>query len=191
LKTSVLFIATLLLAQLAAPSPVAAPVKGYGPWRLGMTREQVSAVAEGAPYVRVPSTGGIETRNGTFAGRKTTVSFVFGDGTLRIIQIWAYEGKDAGEAIAAFYRVYEHLEKTRGSVQVTSVSLPPHADAGAFANQVRSALSSVPGDQGAKLQISPVSKSPDLSIFSSLIRHPRLGYYVFLYYRLPETGKAG
>jgi hypothetical protein len=150
-----------------------------------MSREQVSAVAQGAPYVPVSSTGGIETRNGTFAGRKTTISFVFGEQGLRIIQIWAYEGKDSGEAVAAFHRIYEHLEKTRGPVQVSGLSIPAHADAETFAGQVRTALSSVPADKSAKLQISPTAKSPDVLIFSSFVRHPRFGYYVFLYYRLP------
>lgn len=150
-----------------------------------MSREQVTAVAEGKPYVPVSSTGGLETRNGTFSGRKTTVSFVFGEKGLRIIQIWAYEGKDTREAIAAFHRIYEHLEKTRGTVRVSGLSLPIRADANTFAAQVGPALSSVPLDQPAKLQISPTAKSRDVNIFSSLIRHPQLGYYVFLYYRLP------
>lgn len=128
-------------------------------------------------------------RNGTFAGRKSPISFVFGERGLRIIQIWAYEGKDAGEAIAAFHRVYEHLEKTRGIVQVSGISIPAHADAKTFAGQVRPALSSVPADQPAKLQISPSVRSPDVTVFSSLIRHPQFGYYVFLYYRRPDASR--
>jgi hypothetical protein len=186
----VILSAIVLFAQLATPSPVAAAEPGYGPWRLGMSREQVTAVAEGAPYVPVSTTGGIETRNGMFAGSKTTISFVFGERGLRIIQIWAYEGKDTGAAVAALHRVYEHLEKTRGTVQVSGLSMPAHADANTFTGQVRTALSSVRADKPAKLQISPTARSPDVLVFSSLIRHPQFGYYVFLYYRWPETAKG-
>lgn len=185
-----IFPAIILLAQLATPSPAAAPAVGYGPWRLGMSREQVAAIAEGAPYLRVSSTGGIETRNGSFAGRKTTISFVFGERGLRIIQVWAYEGMNTTEALAAFHRVYQHLEKTRGSVQVPGIFLPAHADADVFAGQVQNALASIPPDQPAKIQISPAAKSANVLVFSSLIRHPQLGYYVFLYYRWPEPRRA-
>src|SRR5262245_48527534 len=80
------------------------PVRGFGPWRLGMSKAEVTAVTQSAPYKDVPSTGGLETASGSFEGRTVNVSFVFGETGLWKIQIWAYEGKDLDEAISAWRR---------------------------------------------------------------------------------------
>lgn len=39
------------------------------------------------PYVAVPSTGGLETANGSFDGYKTNISFVFGENGLRHLAV--------------------------------------------------------------------------------------------------------
>lgn len=181
--------ATLLVAQLLAPTPVptAAPASGYGPWHLGMSREQVTAVSVFGPYSPVQVTGGLETKNGAFADKKTTVSFVFGDRGLRLIQVWAYEGRNAEEAVAAFYRVYRHLEKDHGAVETGLRDVPANADSVQFSGPVRRFLSAVPPGRAAKVQLAPVEKSSSIRIFSSLMTQPQLGYYyVFLYYVTPE-----
>jgi hypothetical protein len=93
---------TLLFASvLAAASTYAAPDASafrLGPWTLGMTREQVTAVPDTGPYVPVESTGGLETRGGVFESKPATFSFVFGDNGLRYVQLWAYEGKNYEDA---------------------------------------------------------------------------------------------
>jgi hypothetical protein len=180
--------ALVLLGQLLTPTPVPSPSAplGYGPWHLGMSKDEVKAASEFGPYSSVASTGGLETRNGLFADRKTTISFVFGDRGLRIIQIWAYEGRDLDEAVAAFYRVYHHLEESRGRVAIPGLNVPEHADSTTFTGIVRKALAAVPADRAVKVQIIPLDRLSDVNIFSSLMTQPQLGYYyVFLYYRAP------
>jgi hypothetical protein len=187
--------ALLLVAQVLTPTPApsVSPVSGYGPWRLGMSKEEVKAASEFGPYSSVASTGGLETRNGLFADQKTTISFVFGDGGLRIIQIWAYEGKDLDQAVSAFYRVYQHLEVSRGAVETPGLSVPEHASSQTFTGIIQKALAGVPPNRAVKIQIIPLERLPEINIFSSLmkvnilsslIKQPQ-SYYVFLYYRAP------
>jgi len=181
--------AFVLVAQLLAPTPVptAAPLLGYGPWHLGMSRDEVTAVSAFGPYSPVRVTGGLETRNGVFADQKTNISFAFGDRGLRMIQIWAYEGRDRKDAVAAFYRVYQHLEKAHGAVETDLRGVPVRADSVQFSEPVQRFLSAVPPGRAAKIQLSPVEKSPGIKIFSSLMTQPQLGYYyVFLYYVTPQ-----
>src|SRR6266567_6100179 len=130
MTTAALLLLTQLLTPTAGSSP--SPVPGYGPWRLGMSKDQVKAISKFGPYSPVASTGGLETQNGFFAGQQTTISFVFGERGLRIIQIWAYEGKDLDQAVGAFYRVYHHLEESRGSVETPGLNVPEHADSTTF-----------------------------------------------------------
>jgi hypothetical protein len=180
--------ALLFLAQVLEPTAVPTPTSppGYGPWRLGMSKEQVSAVAQFGPYSAVGTTGGLETRGGVFAEQKTTISFVLGERGLRIIQIWAYEGRDLDQAVNAFYRVYHHLETSLGPVETPGLSIPEHADSDAFTGAVRSVLLAVPSNRAVKIQLAPRAKSPEINIFSSLMKQPQIGYYyVFLYYRAP------
>jgi hypothetical protein len=139
---------------------------GYGPWRVGMTKEQVTAVSEFGPYKSVPATGGVETFNAQWNGRKTNISFVFERDRLVKIQIWAYEGKDFQAATRAWRDVRSYLEKKYGEVQaedpkVLAVSAPA---------------------QPVKVQMGPRKMPSGLNVFSSFFRHPQFGYYVFLYY---------
>jgi len=151
-----------------------------------MSKDEVKAVSEFGPYSAVASTGGLETRNGLFTDQKTTISFVFGEQGLRIIQIWAYEGRDLDQAVSAFYRVYHLLEESRGAVEIPGLSVPAHADNPTFTGIVRRALAAVPPSRAVKVQIIPFNRLPEINIFSSLMKQPQLGYYyVFLYYRAP------
>ncbi|HYB52490.1 MAG TPA: hypothetical protein VEG84_01370 [Thermoanaerobaculia bacterium] len=176
----------LFFVRLGTTPPPAVPHReGFGPWRLGMTREEVAAVAEYEPYTPVASTGGLETRNGLFAGQKATVSFIFGEKGLRLIQIWAYEGQSVDEAVSAFFRVYQHLESTCGELE-TELGLPEHASASQFHDAVEKALSEVPPRRPAKLQLAPLEKSPGAAVFATFMTQPQVrNVYVFLYYRAP------
>jgi hypothetical protein len=140
---------------------------GYGPWRIGMTKAQVTAVSEFGPYKPVPSTGGVETFNARWNGRKANVSFVFESDHLVKIQIWAYEGKDLQAATRAWFAVRSYLQKNYGDVQ---------------AEDPKVISSAPPSGQPIKIQMAPRKMPPGLSVFCSFFRHPQFGYYVFLYY---------
>jgi len=177
-------IALLILFAQAAQQPSEVP--GYGPWRLGMSRAEVEAVRELGPYKPVSATGGLETPNGSFMGRTTNISFVFGEHGLRRIQIWAYEGRDENEAVAAFLRVYRNLESTAGCIRAAGVAIPEGADDDAFVKAVKATIDTAPPNRMLKFQLGPETRSPTVGAFSSFFRQPQLGvYYVFLYYQEP------
>lgn len=185
----------------AHASDEVAPVSGYGPWRFGMTREQVRAVEKHAPYAEVAVTGGLETRNGELDGRETPVSFVFGPQGLYQIQIWAYTGDDFDRAAAAWHRVYRHLEDHFG--EVTSGAEPwPR---GVSAEDLETALTCRFGGGGepppwletlqaegtieartSQVELRPTAAVPGADVSSSFVTSPQLGlYWVFLFYRSP------
>ncbi|UHQ18794.1 hypothetical protein LVB87_11435 [Lysobacter sp. KIS68-7] len=89
-----------------ANEPAAPKSFPIGPWTLGMSRDQVRAIADQGPYVDVPVTGALETSSADFHGAKTKVSFVFDDAGLQYMQVFAYEGHDVEEAQNAAFRVY-------------------------------------------------------------------------------------
>ena len=73
-----------------------------------MTRAQVVAEKEFGPYKPVQVTGGVETFDAQFDGKKTNVSFVFDDvGTLSYIQVWKYEGPEFDKALKAAEDVFD------------------------------------------------------------------------------------
>jgi hypothetical protein len=191
LRRSCLVAAAVALA-LFAPSggAVAKDCRGYGPWRLGMSKASVRAFAEFGPYKEVASTGGLETPNGVFEGRRTNISFVFGAGGLKLIQIWAYEGQSVDTAVDAWYRVRQYLSRLYGTVEVPLLN--PAADTGReeFATAVTSWLDGQPQAGLVRLQMAPVAMPRGVSVFSSLFRHPQHGYFVFLYYREPKQASG-
>ena len=148
-----------------------------------MSKAEVRAVKEHGPYRDVPSTGGLETSKGFFGVTQCTVSFVFGDAGLRKIQIWVYEGHSSEEAIAAWSRVYDFFRGTYGEAESRVLQLPPPVDDDKFIARLRTALESAPQDRAIQLQMAPTPMPEGVTVFSSIIRDPRFGYYVFVYYQ--------
>ncbi|MEO8127860.1 MAG: hypothetical protein ABI822_12250 [Bryobacteraceae bacterium] len=82
--------------------------RALGPWKLGMTRDEVKAVKDNGPYKPVRLTGGIETANGIFDGERRNVAFVFGEnGTVNKIQ---------------FGRTKVRLKKKRSRIGIACIS---------------------------------------------------------------------
>jgi hypothetical protein len=121
----------VLCAPLSAEEP--APPFQVGPWELGMSREQVSSFQDFGPYKDVRVTGGIETWDAEFLGRKTNVAFVFDTAGVRYIQVNRYEGSDPDAAIAAAMEIYDLFAGKFGGATVENVSAggQPSLDRGA------------------------------------------------------------
>ncbi len=112
----------LVLLLLAAQHLFAQERALIGPWRLGDTREQVTSYAEFGPYSAVPTTGGLETKNGKFLGQTTTVSFVFDVADrLRYIQVFAYEGPSYSKAKDATVSIHNLFTKDYGGASIPNV----------------------------------------------------------------------
>jgi hypothetical protein len=110
-----------LLALLLAVGPALAEEDvGMGPWRLGMTKEQVVAFAELGPYQDLGAT--VETGEAKFAGRKVTAKFTFGEDAVRAIEVRTYEGKDWRKAQEAALEVFDHFAAAYGGANVKDVA---------------------------------------------------------------------
>jgi len=148
-----------------------------------MSKAEVRAVKEYGPYHDVASTGGLETSKGFFGVTQCTVSFVFGDAGVRKIQVWVYEGHSSEEAVAAWSRVYDFFRRTYGDAENQALQLPPPVEEATFVTRLRAALASAPQDQAIKMQMAPTPMPEGVTVFSSIFRDPRFGYYVFVFYQ--------
>jgi hypothetical protein len=199
-KAALVLIAALIAGEtvcLAADEPLS----GYGPWRFGMTPDQVAEAKELGPYSPVQATGGLETANGRFLGERTNVSFIFGAHGLRRIQIWAYEGRDLGAAVKAFHSVYKYLGERFGALQQDGAPCPAGLDLEAFQQRIPASFRDTShvvtmdqlraqGSMSAqmeKVQLVPQRSPAGAGVLASFIHSPQLGsFWVFLYYDAPS-----
>ena len=194
--------ALLVASALTSPSPPPTEVRGYGPWKLGMTREQVTAAAAEGPYSPVATTGGLETRNASFQGHQITASFVFDASGLKHIQLWAYEGQDFAKALSAFHEAYSYLSEHLGSLESEGAPVPAglsRDDLGSLipaafkTGTAQSQLGQLPQRgsiqaQVLKYHLHPRSPPAGAQVYASFIHSPQLGMYlVFVYFKWPPS----
>ena len=98
------------------------------PWRFGMTKAEVTAFEKFGPYKDVRATGGAETFNAVFDGKKANMSFVFDDMGLKRIQVWAYEGRSKEDAGKAWASLYSYMEKTYGPIEIPQIKAGPKSE---------------------------------------------------------------
>lgn len=171
----------VLFALLALIGQARGDVDGYGPWKFGMSPDQVTSEKGYGPYKEVAVTGGVETFNAKWDGKKANVSFIFKDAKLDKIQIWAYEGKDQAAALSAWWRVAAYLQKTHGELEFPQFpELAPNVGKEAFTENFKAVLKE---GKIPKFQMGIKEKPKGATIFSSFFTHPTHGYYVFLFYR--------
>jgi hypothetical protein len=191
-----------LLVLFSGPAWSQTKTPGYGPWNFGMTLAQVEAVSQHGPYSPVPATGGLETMNGDFEGQKAHVSFVFGPAGLRHIQVWAYTGGDAEQAAQQWHRAYRHLVSRYGEVRTSDGPLPSDLTVDQLKSRLPASFTTRnPGDflaevqkrgsgeiQMIRIKLEPLQKPQDADVFAELIQSREMGYWVFVFYRLPGGG---
>jgi hypothetical protein len=193
----------VLYFLVAATTVRAVDVGGWDAWRFGMSQEEVAAVSGLGPYTPVATTGGLETANGRFRGKQVTVSFVFGAAGLRQIQVWAYEGGDLQEAIAAFHGAFLYLSETFGPLRSGSAPVQPNLTLAELDQKVppefrtgagRSELGQI-ADKGSiqaqihKLHLHPQTPPAGAEVYASLIHSPEIGsYWVFVYFKSLPPG---
>lgn len=150
---------------------------GVGKYRFGMSRTEVSQIADCQPYTNVSRTGGLECPNYLFNGRTMNISFLFAGDELKRIQLWFYNGQSETEAAEAIGGAIDHLNKAAGSARINGlpeVAVTPDA--------VMDLL------KGAQLQprgviqveISSAATSEPEAWFARVGRH-QLGYAVMLF----------
>lgn len=143
----VFWVAVLLLIAIPVASATDPKNSDFfiSPWRLGMTRDQVIAEKEFGPYQPVKVTGGVETFDAQFDGRKTNVSFVFDDAdALSYIQVWKYEGPDFDKASKAAEQVFDFFQNRFGGAQIFGVNDSRLLDKKTFMAAIAAALGHAP-----------------------------------------------
>jgi hypothetical protein len=93
---------------------------GIGPFRFGMTSDEVRRVPDCEPYTQVAVTGGLECPQYRFDDREMNISFIFAGDHLRRIQLWYYEGQSSVEAREAVGRILPFLQRTTGGATISA-----------------------------------------------------------------------
>lgn len=149
-----------LLAGCAAAGNVAEGQQFHiGPWQLGMTREQVAAFTDHGPYLPVAITGGLETPNGTFQGRRTHTSFVFDGSGLLYIQVWNYAGKDFESARTAALEIFDLFGALFGGVEPGRIKIYTNAPKGVDRGAMSAVMEEFFDKRHAAAEIARKSKS--------------------------------
>lgn len=193
-----------VVAVLLGSAAFAAEVRGFEPWRLGMAREEVLALSSLGPYSPVPSTGGLETLNAQFQGKRVTASFVFGPQGLRHIQIWAYEGPDYREALLALHEAYSYLSGNFGLLHSENAQISAGLSLEGLDQLVPADFRTGTGKselgelqqkgsiqaQILKFHLHPQNPPIGAEVYASLIHSPQIGsYWVFVYFKAPAAGR--
>ena len=168
-----------------------------GPWRLGMKLEQVQSFTEFGPYERVQVTGGLETKNAIFQGKKTNTSFVFDPSGLEYIQVWKYEGNDPKAAQEAVVDIFHLFSSKFGGAEIDNIDVKGPNGSGLSEAPLRAVLERILGtaqemtgrfrkEKGVETLIM-FDMRPSSQPFGSRL-HSQFGYssrydtfYVFLY----------
>ena len=167
--------AAAALGLLALPAALAASAGGVGPYRFGMTKQQVLAVRECASYRDVPGRSQLECPNFPFAGRPRDTFLIFRPEGLSSVQIWFYEGKDRGQAEAAMDDLFTYMRKEYGGKELKGPS------ATSTRKELLRRLDQQTPSQGfTRVQWRPKKQPDGAQVFASVFRHVRRGYYIFL-----------
>lgn len=174
---------------------------GYGPWRFGMTLEEVAAIEAHSPYEPVrASMGGLETYSGNLGAGIEKISFVFNSaGQLYLIRLWYELGDSYEETLAAFHRSYVHLTDGFGKARAdTGYPLDPGMSAEEFTSLVPDRFAPT-GDEFdldagdaptqfqmdvRQLRLQPVTQPAGLRILAVFMKlHPTTAYLVNVLYQ--------
>ena len=152
---------SLIAALVIAPS---AWSSDFGPWRFGMSKDEVQSFKELGPY-RSFSNGDLETYEAIFEGHKEDFQLFF-DGTgLRRVGVYLYEGTDLDTAMQKWQYAHDVLARRYGEIEMpgglaTSKAGTPSRET--VLADVRSRIAA-----GQKVQMAPLHQSLELFTYSS------------------------
>ncbi len=156
------------------------------PWKFGMTKTEVTSFEKYGPYKDVQVTGGAETFNAIFDGKKTNVSFLFDDKGLKRIQVWIYEGGSKEDAMKAWSSLYKFMNRSFGTIEVPDIKLDPTG--GPLPPDILAIAATANAGITGKTQMAPIKMPPEANVFASLFGREIQGstyFYLFLFYDRP------
>ncbi|MGO8747965.1 MAG: hypothetical protein ACLQNE_18475 [Thermoguttaceae bacterium] len=158
-----------------------------GPWHFGMTKAEVTAFEKFGPYKDVRATGGTETFNAVFDGKKANISFVFDEKGLKRIMVWAYEGRSQEDASNAWASLYSYMKKTYGPIEVPQIEAGPKSEP--LTPDVLAIAAITHVATVGKVQMAPKKMPIEARVFSSFASRDIQGipsFYLFLYFDRPS-----
>ncbi len=157
--------------------PLVALSGGLDPWQFGMSKEQVMSFKQFGPYEEVKVTGGIETFNGIFDGRKANIAFAFGSQGLQRIYVIIHEGRNIDEATSAWMLTYSILNRDYGEIETPGITLE-ESTTPIYFQALFMATRAYVGVFG-KAQMAPKKMPNDKIVFASFVRIDKPGgpYY--------------
>ena len=170
-----------ILLSVALLAPTLSSAAGYGPWHFGMTKPEVRAVVDGAPYYDFRN-GDIGSQNGKFEGKQAPISFYFRNDRLVRVMVVAYAGQDYDEMKRAWLQVYSYIQRDFGGVEVPAKGRGP-----AEARLAEQALdeSGLKDGENTKVQIGAAPMPADRRVWSTVDIVPTVGYWVAVNYAEP------
>jgi hypothetical protein len=173
-------VARLFWAVLSA-LPAIALAAGYGPYEFGMTREQVRAVTEHAPYYSFRN-GDLGTKAGSIDGTQAPISFYFENDRLVRIMIVVYSGPDFDAATGGWVRAFEHIHRHFGGVEVPTIG---KRESDVVAARRAFEESGLRARKDVKVQMGAFPMPKDRSIWTTANIVPSVGYWVAVNYAEP------
>lgn len=156
----------------------AAAASGLGPWKFGMSKDEVKAISQFGPYKSFRN-GDLEIQAYEFDRRQRNVQFYFDERGLNRIEINYYEDREPAQATAAFRDVCEYYRREYGQVEARFIEHSQETDCTKIAEAATAQV-----DKTGKAQIAPRGPSGDLRTFSSYRINNVMGikfYSVVLY----------
>lgn len=156
----------------------AAAASGLGPWKFGMSKDEVKAISQFGPYKSFRN-GDLEIQAYEFDRRQRNVQFYFDERGLNRIEINYYEDREPAQATAAFRDVCEYYRREYGQVEARFIEHSQETDCMKIAEAATAQV-----DKTGKAQIAPLGPSGDLRTFSSYRINNVMGikfYSVVLY----------
>ena len=132
----------------------------FGPWKFGMSEQDIRSLDEFAPYKSFAN-GDVETYKGVFAGRERNFQFYLRDGRLRRIAVRMYEGNDIEHAAEAWLETYKALSGIFGAVDI------PYLESGTPEEIAHRARIRVEG--GSKAQMAPRAQHAAQFVFCTFM----------------------
>ncbi|WP_279361852.1 hypothetical protein [Xanthomonas sacchari] len=160
-----------LISALLLSAAFSANAMDFGPWRFGMSAEEIRAVESNGPY-REFSNGDLETYNGDFGGKPQNAQFYLKEGRLWRVAVRAYEGTDLSKATRVWEQTYTTLKKLHGPLETPDLS--------GETLEALSASAETLVAHGGKAQMAPISQPVGTFVFSSFnsFTHEGVTYYM-------------
>ncbi|WP_131721643.1 hypothetical protein [Xanthomonas sp. NCPPB 1128] len=160
-----------LIPALLLFAAFSADAAGFGPWRFGMSAEEIRAVESNGPY-REFSNGDLETYNADFGGTRQNAQFYLKEGHLWRVALRVYEGTDLSKATRVWAQTHTTLKTLHGPLETPDLSGETLEALAASAEAVVA--------HGGKAQMAPVSQPVGTFVFSSFnaLTHEGVTYYM-------------